>query len=174
MIAGAVGGEPLRIAVGIGGLVSAAGLFAAGLLAASRIPFVLAADGYVPKAFTALHPKYSTPARAIVTSAVIYLILSSFSFGELAEVDVLLYSSALLLEFWALVRLRRAQPELARPFKIPGGTPIVIAVSISAAIFITAAFIDMLINSWQEVAILGMFAVITGSTLMKFRRYSEL
>ncbi len=169
MIAGTIGGPALRMAVGVGGLVSAAGLFAAGLLAASRIPFVLAADGYIPRTFTALHPKYSTPARAIITSAAIYLILSSFSFGELAEVDVLLYSSALLLEFWALIQLRRRRPELARPFKIPGGKPMVLAISLSAAILVTAAMLEMALTSWKEMAMLASFAAITGAALLRFR-----
>jgi len=80
IIAAAIGGPLLRIAVGVGGLLSAAGLFVAGLLAASRIPFVLAADGYLPQAFTKLHKKYATPARAILISAIIYLLLSGFSF----------------------------------------------------------------------------------------------
>ncbi len=49
------------------------GTFVAGLLAASRIPFVLAADGYMPQGFTQLNKKYATPSRAIITSAAIYL-----------------------------------------------------------------------------------------------------
>jgi len=36
-------------------------------------------------------------------------------------VDVFLYSLALLLELFALIALRRRLPDLARPFKVPGG-----------------------------------------------------
>ncbi len=171
-IAGAIGGPTLRMAVGIGGLLSAAGLFVAGLLAASRIPFVLSADGYLPQGFTKLHKKYATPTRAIITSAVIYLILSSFSFEQLAEVDVLLYSSALLLEFLALVQLRRNQPELARPFKIPGGISVVIGISVIVALLVGAATIEMALDSWKEIAGLVLFATITGVTIMRYRKTS--
>ena len=173
IIAGAIGGPGLRIAVGIGGLLSAAGLFVAGLLAASRIPFVLSADGYLPESFTKLHHKFATPARAIIISAVIYLILSSFSFLQLAKVDVLLYSSALLLEFWALLRLRRLQPELARQFKIAGGLPVAIAISAVVALLVAGATVEMLMDSWKEMVGLAVFAAVTGILILKFRRQVE-
>ncbi|HEY3875161.1 MAG TPA: APC family permease, partial [Candidatus Kapabacteria bacterium] len=173
VIAGAIGGAPLRLAVGIGGLLSAAGLFVAGLLAASRIPFVLAADGYLPKAFTKLHVNYATPTRAILTSAAIYMVLSGFSFEQLAEVDVLLYSSALLLEFWALIRLRRERPELARPFKIPGGMTVVVLVALVPTFLIGAATVEMLSTSWMEVLGLALFALLSGWSVMKFRRVRQ-
>jgi amino acid transporter len=174
-IASAVGGKWLGISVGIGGLLSAAGLFVAGLLAASRILFVLAADGYIPQSFTKLHKKYTTPARAIITSAIIYMILSGFSFEQLAEVDVLLYSAALLLEFLALIQLRRRQPELARPFRIPGGMITVIIISFLPALLIAAATIQMLTFAWIETLSLFAFAGLSGLFLvrMKNRRNSS-
>ncbi len=175
-IAEAVGGHSLGLAVGFGGIISAAGLFVAGLLAASRIPFVLAADGYMPPAFTRLHRKYATPARAILTSATIYMVLSNFSFEQLAEVDVLLYSSGLLLEFLALIQLRRRYPELVRPFRIRGGMPVVILISVLPALLILAATIQMLTTAWLETALLFGFAAATGMLLirMKGKRVTSL
>ena len=170
VIAEAVGGKSLGIAVGVGGLLSAAGLFVAGLLAASRIPFVLAADGYMPQSFTRLHKTYATPTGAIITSAAIYLILSSFSFEQLAEVDVLLYSSALLLEFCALIRLRQKQPDLKRPFRIPGGIPFVILISLLPTILIAGAAMQMLTSSWEETLLLFAFAAASGLLLMRIKR----
>jgi amino acid transporter len=169
-IASAVGGKWLGFSVGIGGLLSAAGLFVAGLLAASRIPFVLAADGYMPQAFTKLHKKYATPTRAIITSAIIYMVLSGFSFEELAEVDVLLYSAALLLEFLALIQLRRRQPELARPFRIRGGFTTVVIISILPALLILAATIQMLSTAWIETLSLFAFAGISGIFLVRMKK----
>ena len=171
-IASAVGGKSLGIAVGIGGLLSAAGLFVAGLLAASRIPFVLAADGYMPQAFTKLHKKYATPARAIITSTIIYMILSGFSFEQLAEVDVLLYSAALLLEFLALIQLRRRQPELARPFRIRGGFGTVVLISVLPALLILAATVQMLSTAWIETFSLFAFAGILGIVLVRKKKTS--
>jgi amino acid transporter len=168
-IASVVGGKSLGVAVGIGGLLSAAGLFVAGLLAASRIPFVLATDGYMPQAFTKLHKKYATPARAIITSAIIYMILSGFSFEQLAEVDVLLYSAALLLEFLALIQLRRRQPELARPFRIRGGFGTVVIISILPVLLFVAT-IQMLSTAWVETLVLFTFAGVSGFFLQRMKK----
>src|SRR5581483_10582830 len=169
-IASAIGGSSLGLLVALGGLLSAAGLFVAGLLAASRIPFVLAEDGYMPPAFTKLHPRYATPARAILVSAVIYVVLSSFSFEQLAEVDVLLYSSALVLEFWALLRLRRTMPDLERPFRIRGGFATVVLLSVLPTILIGAAAFEMVSSSWRETLALFLFAAITGMLLLLWKK----
>src|SRR6185295_17375472 len=83
-----VAGPWLGYAVAMIALISAAGLFMATLLGGSRIPFVLAEDGYLPKGITKLHPKYGTPWIAILVSAVFYTLLSFQSFNNLAEQDV--------------------------------------------------------------------------------------
>jgi amino acid transporter len=43
------------------------------------------------------------------------------SFERLISIDLVLYGAALVLEFVALVALRVKEPELVRPFKVPGG-----------------------------------------------------
>ena len=134
-----IGGTWLAITVDAIGLISAAGLFMATLLGASRIPFVLAEDGFLPKKITRLHPRYGTPWVAILISAIFYTILSFKSFSALAELDVIVYSSAILIEFAALIILRYKEPQLARPFKIPGGRPGVILVSLFPAALVAFA-----------------------------------
>jgi amino acid transporter len=143
VIARAIGGDTLAYIVAAVGLLAAAGLFVSGLLAASRLPFVLAEDGYFPRAFIRLHAKYRTPTRAIVVSAAIYLVLSLLSFEQLAEVDVLLYSAALLFEFAALIRLRKLKPHAERPFRIKGGMPAVVVISLLPALLIVVAASQM-------------------------------
>jgi len=169
IVAGRIGGPTLGLALGIVGLLSASGLFVAGLLAASRIPFVLGADGYLHQSFTKLHDKYATPARAIIVSAIIYIVLSSFSFEELAEVDVLLYSAALLIEFWALIQLRRRNPGLSRPFKIRGGSATVVLISILPTLIIVVAAFQMFSSSWRESIALFAFALLSGLILLRLR-----
>jgi hypothetical protein len=44
--------------------------------------------------------------------------------------DVLLTGLSILLEFWALVALRVREPELARPFRIPGGLAGAVAIGV--------------------------------------------
>jgi amino acid transporter len=120
-VAANVGGKWLGAWLAIGGLVSAVGLFSAIMLSISRLPFVMAEDGYLPKAITKLHPTFDTPYVSILVCATIYSFFTLSAFSSLVVVDVILYSAALTLEFVALITLRLKAPTLKRPFKVPGG-----------------------------------------------------
>jgi amino acid transporter len=51
-------------------------------------------------------------------------------FARLVTIDILLYGCSLLLEFAALAVLRFREPNLARPFRVPGGLFGAIAIGI--------------------------------------------
>ena len=121
VVGGNLAGPWLQALMVFGGLISAVGLFSALLLSVTRIPFVLAQDGFLPKKMTKAHPKYETPYVAIISSSIIYAIFCFGAFADLVVVDVFIYSCALMLEFVALVALRIKRPDMNRPFKIPGG-----------------------------------------------------
>ena len=116
-----VGGSWLKDALIIGALVAQAGLFSSFLLCMSRLPFMLAADRYLPKSMAQISPKSNTPARAIVVSVFIYAFFASLNFTTLIDSDVVLTLFALLLEFVSLLVLRYKYPNMKRPFKIKGG-----------------------------------------------------
>jgi amino acid transporter len=119
--------------IALGGLVSALALFNALLLSYSRIPLTMAVDGLLPAAL-ARTDKRGTPTRAILVSAVFYSVFVLVPFGKLVVADVLLYAIALMLEFGALIALRRREPELRGIFRIPVGTGGVIALASLPAI----------------------------------------
>src|SRR6267378_3710219 len=102
------------------GMVSAFALFNALLLVYSRIPLVLAQDGLLPGALAVTDAR-GTPRNAVLVSAAVYSVFALLPFGGLLAGDVLLYTAALALEFAALVRLRRAEPELRGAFRLPVG-----------------------------------------------------
>ena len=52
------------------------------------------------------------------------------SFSKLLVLDVLLSGLSLMLEFAALVALRIRQPDLPRPFRVPGGTAVAVAIAL--------------------------------------------
>src|SRR5215467_11541357 len=97
-------GRWIAVWIAFGGMISALALFNALLLGYSRIPFVLAGDGLLPKALAKLNV-CGTPRTAIVVSAALYSVFTLASFGKLVVADVLLYSIALFLEFGALIQL---------------------------------------------------------------------
>jgi amino acid transporter len=86
----------------------------------SRIPLVMAEDGFLPRAF-AKTDNHGTPRNAILFSAVFYSLFALLAFGRLVVADVLLYAFALFLEFGALIALRRKEPDLRGTFRIPAG-----------------------------------------------------
>ncbi len=55
--------------------------------------------------------------------------------------DILLYGASLVLEFLALIFLRIREPELARPFRVPGGMVGAIAVGIGPTALLVIALI---------------------------------
>ena len=62
------------------------------------------------------------PWVAIVVSAVLWAACYPLGFERSLILDVLLTGLSILLEFWALVALRIREPDLTRPYRIPGGT----------------------------------------------------
>jgi amino acid transporter len=107
-----------------GGLASATAMFVSQMLASSRIPAVFATEGFFPKGLAHISPRTGTPVRSIILCAILYSCFSWFSFKELITVNAILYGMSVLLELAALIVLRKREPELPRPFKIPGGLPV--------------------------------------------------
>nr|WP_202447119.1 APC family permease [Streptomyces sp. SID5468] len=120
-IAGHLGGAWLMWAVSIGGMFSAWGLYSSLLMSNSRIPFVMAEDGWIPRRFVRTSPKYGTPVVAIVVCSVFYALFCNDSFSNLLNFDVILTNITLLMELAALIALRVKEPDLPRPYRIPGG-----------------------------------------------------
>ena len=118
-VAGPIG-PALAIALIVLAMLSAAAMFNSLLLAYSRIPLSVAQDGLLPR-WLAVVDARGVPVRAILLASSLYSVLALLPFGELIAADVLLYALALALEFGALIELRRVEPTLRGPFRLPFG-----------------------------------------------------
>ena len=87
----------------------------------ARLPLAMAQDGLLPRVFTRVHPKTGAPWVAIVTCAAGWALCLGLGFERLVTLDVMFYGASLALEFIALVVLRIREPQLPRPFRVPGG-----------------------------------------------------
>lgn len=125
----ALGGSILALGVGVAGMIGALGSFSSLMLSFTRLPAVMAADGYLPQAFTRHNKKTGAPWVAIIACAVAWAACLPLGFFHLLILDVLLTGLSILLEFAALVALRVREPNLARPYRIPGGVLATIAIS---------------------------------------------
>ena len=113
------GGEFLAGLLAAGGMASALGLFVSNLLSVSRLPKAMSDDGFLPSLLRRVDSRRGTPFMSIIACSAVVSGMILWHFEDLLIIDVVLYGSALFLEFFALVRLRRLQPAMERPFRIP-------------------------------------------------------
>ena len=95
----------------------------------SRIPPAMAEDKLAPSILSKVSANGS-PWCSLLFCGVIWTMALSLSLDRILLLDILIYGASLILEFVALVVLRRTEPSLDRPFKIPGG---VIGTMVTAA-----------------------------------------
>jgi len=131
---GIVGGALLRNAMILGALLAQIGLFSSLLLCVSRLPLVLAADSYLPASLARLTDGAKSPARAIITSVSIFGVFAALNFTTLIDSDSILTLFGLMLEFAALIVLRKQYPLMKRPFTIKYGWFGVIGVTVGPAL----------------------------------------
>ena len=118
-LVGPVGGTIL-IATGI---ISMYGVIGGDILVTSRLPFVAAENGFLPKALGRIHPRFKSPHIAIVTfSTIIFIMAIGGGFETLA----ILASSAVLIIYLGVVLAMlksRLRPDASNQpiFKVPGG-----------------------------------------------------
>jgi amino acid transporter len=129
-VASAIGGGPVLIlAITAGGMIGAAGSLNALTLSLSRLPAVLAEDGFLPRVF-ARRNAAGAPWVSIAACAILWALALQLTFVKLIVLDVLLTGLSILLQFAALVGLRLREPALKRPYRVPGGFAGAIAIGI--------------------------------------------
>ncbi len=153
-VAQLMGGPVLRIALVAGGMMSGFGMFNALVMSYSRLPLAMAQDGMLPKAFGKLHPKSRAPWVAILVLAIGWGLALNLGFERLVTLDIMIYGASLALEFVALICLRVREPDLKRPFRVPGGLFGAIAVGVPPVLLLGFA----ILRSEREV-VLGMSAL---------------
>ncbi len=117
-----IGGPGLGAALSLGGALMGFAVFEAALLWVSRMPYVLAREGYMPMWLSSLWTSTATPARSIILCCAVFTLLVPLGFETLVFIDVFFYMAALALEMVALVAFRRSKPERDGLYMIGGGT----------------------------------------------------
>ncbi|MBV9947932.1 MAG: APC family permease [Myxococcales bacterium] len=167
-----VGGRTLALAVVAGATVCGVGMFNALLLSYSRLPPVLADDGFLPRWLARRDPSSGAPRASIIVCSVAYAACLGLGFRRLVVLDILLYGSSLVLEFATLVVLRRREPELPRPFRIPGGSAVAGALALGPIALLVIAFVhsgEETVGRMSSLS-LGALLVAAGPLLYAVRR----
>ena len=107
----------LLITVGLFGLVAS---FHGIILAAGRSSFEFGRVKFAPAFLGKIHPKFRTPANALLINMVIGIIaLLTGKTSEIITISVFGALTLYIVSMVALLRLRKKEPQLERPFKVP-------------------------------------------------------
>ena len=151
--------------------IGAAGAY---LAAAARLPFVAGIDGYLPRAFGQLHPRFKTPGVSVLAQGLfgiffVFLGQAGTTVGGayqiLAAIAVAITMIPFLFLFASMIRLQR-EPAPPGAIQIPGGRWA--ATTAASAGFATALFATVLslIPPPEETRKLLYLAKILGCTIV--------
>ena len=116
-----IGGPLLALAVVVTGALDNFGSFNALTLSYTRLPYAMARDSLLPGVL-AKRLGNGVPWVALIACATGWALALGLTFERLITIDLVLWGMSVLLEFYALVALRVKEPDLVRPFRVPGGT----------------------------------------------------
>jgi basic amino acid/polyamine antiporter, APA family len=134
-------GVPLILGGGlmaVGAVLSISSADESATLGTSRLGYALAADGYFPRFFARLHPRYGTPYLSLIFQSVTALIVALFgSFTTLITLAVVFLAVAYLATSLASFRLLHDQRQ--KRLKIPGLIVFLVVAILSSLFLITQA-----------------------------------
>jgi len=142
-------------------MMSAFGMFNALVMSYSRLPLAMAQDGMLPAVFGKLQPKTRAPWVSIIVLATAWAMCLGLGFERLVTLDIMLYGMSLSLEFLALIALRIKEPDLRRPFRVPGGMVGAVLVGVCPVLLLGFAMVH-----GEGERILGMSGLAFGALLI--------
>ena len=124
-----------------------------------RVYFAMAHDGLFFKRLADVHPRFNTPALAIITSCVWAIVLAlTGTFQQLLTYVVFIGWIFYALGAAAVIALRIKRPDAARPFKVP-------FYPVTPILFVLAAAVIVLNTMYSQPrqAAIGMAVVLAGA-----------
>lgn len=161
----------LGLTVTFAAILSMIGLFIGNGLGGTRVPFAMAEDGMMPRWMVKVHPRYGTPWVAIIFCGIIFSIFSLQTFAFLVVVDVFLNMIVLMVEFFALWKLRITKPDLPRA-KVPGGYFGLVLITLLPLGIISLAIYSQVMEEGLSSIGLALIAMAAGAVLyFPIRKY---
>ena len=115
-------GEAGGVLITAGIMISVFGALNGYLMTAARVPQAMGAKGQLPfgKVLGALHPKFETPANALIMQSIIAIIyILSGSFNTLTDMLIFVLWIFFTLGVVGVFIMRKKRPELKGPYKVP-------------------------------------------------------
>jgi amino acid transporter len=151
-----IGGPWLGMAMAAAALITNFSLLNATVLTGTRMPSTMAEDGYLPPVLAARHARYGTPWIAIIVSSIVSALLAQKTMVQLLTIYVWLRIGVTILTVLASWRLRKTQPDLPRPFRIPWGRAGLLYVIIAPVAMSVVALVasDPFARMWGPIPVL--------------------
>ena len=151
-IFGPVGGKLINVGI----LVSVFGCLNGYLLTGPRIPYTLANQKLLPATFGKLN-KNGVPANATLFMVVLSVIYAlSGQFNLLSDLSMFAIWAFYTLTFIGVIKLRKTQPDLERPYKVPF-YPVIPIISICSGLFVV---IDQLFLAGMKSSMISLGGII--------------
>jgi basic amino acid/polyamine antiporter, APA family len=144
--------------VSIGMMISMLATLNGTVMSGGRVPFAVARDGYLFKALGEVHPKFHTPALALVIQGVVavVLIVVGGAFKELFSLAIFAEWLFYMIAASTIFVFRMREPDVPRPYRT-AGYPFVPAIFIgTAAVLLCYTFLSNLKNSIGGVVVILM------------------
>jgi APA family basic amino acid/polyamine antiporter len=157
----------------------------AGLIGISRLSYSLAGADLLPHRFARLHPRFKTPYVSIIVFGIAagVLVLPGILVGG-QEIDLLgaVYSLAATFAFCSahlsVMRLRFVEPDLYRPYRMPGnikfGRDSIPVISLIGALAIGTVFTQLMSQNISNSTYIYLgWLVLGGISFVLYRRYRK-
>jgi len=163
--AGEFAGPAAVLVLSVGAFVSIFGNLGNTTLIGPRYAFALADDGYGPRWLAAVHPRFHTPANAIIAQTAIALVLAlSGSFVALAMLSVVARLATYIGTCSALLVLQKRFAAAPDALHLPGGMLLPIMGLALSLCFVAA-------TSWKNL-LAAAVALVLGVLIYHYRRSS--
>ncbi|GAB98205.1 APA family basic amino acid/polyamine antiporter [Kineosphaera limosa] len=108
------------VLIGIAAVCGLSSVILVDIVGMGRIGFALSRDGLLPPAVGRVHPQWRTPVGVTVGTTLFVAVLAAFvPLGALAEMVSIGTLFAFFVVSVAVIVLRRTNPEMKRPFRVP-------------------------------------------------------
>ena len=152
--------------VSVGSIIATLSTINGSMAGGTRISFALSRSNFLPHHLSKVHPKYRSPYTSLLTTTLVAVALVLTRSVDFIVYGISLgYTVTAIMVVLALIRLRKTEPHLFRPFKVPL-YPYLPAITIGALIF-------LLLTISVESLIMGAVLGVVGIGLLMIRRTSR-
>jgi len=153
-------------AIALAAVISCAGVCGVSMTAATRLLFAMADHGQLPVALARVHPRFHTPALAIVVTTVAALVLAlSGSFIYLVKLTLIARILVYAITCAVLPRFRQKGNAPEGSFKLPAGKAAAYASTVLSIVFLAS-------SSMRELLDVAL-AVVVGLMVFSFVRLTR-